>query len=452
MQNGLSMYDGGGWAEGFVYWGYATEHALTAALSIRAAFGSDFGFAQVRGLEASGDFVVRMFSNATQRNYAYADSGPTNNEYADILMWHHRALPTTTHRPYVARNMLAAAYTPSSQSQGGFNASRTHAGRYPTYGLLFWNASGTEADLLKALPPTAVYPNISVVFARTNFSSSADPAAAASLLSFKGGGTYWSHNHRDLGSFAFESRGIRWALDLGLESYAVGGADNPANYRITTLGHNTLAFNGMNQPMGQQWCIDPSRRTEDGCQAGTGAVQSYNETEAGGVFAVLNLDYANGDAHDAKAPTPPVSSWRRGIATFGQERMAGFVVVDEFNVTSAFKNATWSMHTHATVGTATGSRATLGQDGLSLGLRVLEQPQLPGGTQFVVSEVSFPPPLLADPGVRRVGLEYTTAGSIPQTQRLVVAVSDDPDASAPLPRPLAEWAAQGPFSTPSSDL
>ena len=82
MQNGLSMYEGGGWWEGFVYWGYATEHTLTASLSIAASFGTDFGLANVSGLEASGDFIVRMFSNATGRNYAYADSGPTNNECA----------------------------------------------------------------------------------------------------------------------------------------------------------------------------------------------------------------------------------------------------------------------------------------------------------------------------------------------------------------------------------
>jgi hypothetical protein len=76
---------------------------------------------------------------------------------------------------------------------------------------------GSEQDLLSAMSPCVQYPNISVVFARTNFSSSADPHDAATLVSVKGGGTYWSHNHLDLGSFSYESRAVRWAFDLGLE-------------------------------------------------------------------------------------------------------------------------------------------------------------------------------------------------------------------------------------------
>ena len=76
---------------------------------------------------------------------------------------------------------------------------------------------GSEQDLLSAMSPCVQYPNISVVFARTNFSSSADPHDAATLVSIKGGGTYWSHNHLDLGSFSYESRAVRWAFDLGLE-------------------------------------------------------------------------------------------------------------------------------------------------------------------------------------------------------------------------------------------
>jgi hypothetical protein len=76
---------------------------------------------------------------------------------------------------------------------------------------------GSEQDLLSAMSPCVQYPNISVVFARTNFSSSADPRDAATLVSVKGGGTYWSHNHLDLGSFSYESRAVRWAFDLGLE-------------------------------------------------------------------------------------------------------------------------------------------------------------------------------------------------------------------------------------------
>jgi len=49
MQNGLYMYRGGAWWEGWVYWGYASEHALTVGLTLNATFGTDFGFSRIDG-------------------------------------------------------------------------------------------------------------------------------------------------------------------------------------------------------------------------------------------------------------------------------------------------------------------------------------------------------------------------------------------------------------------
>ena len=261
MQNGLLMYSDSGWWEGFVYWGYATEHTISIGLTLNATFGTDFGFASIAGLAGSGDFAIRMFSNATRHNYAFADSGPLNNEYAAIMFWHNRVFPSAR-MAYTARLATRAFYVgqpprypgelpdpPGCPEGGGKDCPAS--GRYPAWSLLFWDGRGSEADLL-ALPAVHAYHNISNVMIRSNWSSSALPEKAATLLSYKGGATYWSHNHRDLGSFSFESRGVRWAQDLGLENYGAGGADNALNYRISTLGHNTLTFGGASQPAGEQ--------------------------------------------------------------------------------------------------------------------------------------------------------------------------------------------------------
>jgi len=258
-------------------------------------------------LENSGDFAVRMFSNATGHNYAFADSGPSNNEYAGIMMWHNRMFPSPR-RAYTARLVTQAQlppWTPSPASGGNLTPGYL-GGRYPAWSLLFWDAKGSTADL-DSLPLVEAYEQTSSMFIRSNWSGSAEPGAAATLLSFKGGGTYWSHNHRDLGSFSFESRGVRWAEDLGLESYAVGGADNPRNYRITTLGHNTMTFAGANQAAGTSWCIDPHRRSEGECATGTGTLLLSNVSQPASSFAIFELSHANAAG--------TVASWRRGFAT-----------------------------------------------------------------------------------------------------------------------------------------
>jgi hypothetical protein len=247
-------------------------------------------------------------------------------------------------------------------------------------------------------------------------------------------------------------------------SYAVGGADNPKNYRITTLGHNTLTFNGQNQPVAQQWCMDPSRRSEGACKLGTGTIASFNTTSLSsspsggssgvGVFTVINLDMANGDPA-AKAPsTVPVARWRRGIATIPNSAGSGFagvVVVDEFNATASFHDVTWSMHTHATVtvDVATESspaRATLNQNGQSLTVQLVSSSGLSGGAtaSFTTVAVPFASPLLPDPGVSRLQLAFTGA-SAGATQRLVVALTESGSTPIPATRPLSEWSESGPF-------
>lgn len=435
MQHGLLMYDGGGWWEGYVYWGYATEHTLTAILSLNATFGSDFGLSQVSGLKDSGEFVVRMFSNATGHNYAWADSGPTNNEYTCIFMYHNRVFPNPA-MAYSAR--LAIEW--EEPNDAPWNHAGGHS-RFPAWSLMFWDNAGGPSDL-DTMPLAKAYTNVSVAFVRSNWSQSSDPQNAATLLSFKGGGTYWSHNHRDLGSFAYESHAVRWAQDLGLENYGAGGADNPDNYRITTLGHNTLAFSGANQVTGTSWCVDPTRRFEGACKQGWSTLTFFNSSQPQSTFGVVELGTANEAAS--------VAAWRRGVATIGPpSSMKGFVVVDEFAVAAPQVNVSWGMHTHATLSVAedgAAGAASLAQNGSSVGLKVLEFP----GTSppaFTSVALTFPPPLLPDPGVSRVQLVLDGNGMpLNQTQRLVVAVLEDGGVAPSRVAPLDQWQVTGPFT------
>jgi hypothetical protein len=81
----------------------------------------------------------------------------------------------------------------------------------------------------------------------------------ATYLAIKGGTPNQSHGHMDVGSFVLEANGVRWALDLGTESYNRMRAakldlwnysqdsSRWTTFRVGPEGHNILRFNGAAQ-------------------------------------------------------------------------------------------------------------------------------------------------------------------------------------------------------------
>jgi len=78
----------------------------------------------------------------------------------------------------------------------------------------------------------------------------------ATYLAIKGGAPQLSHAHMDIGSFVVDANGVRWAMDLGPESYyrieSMGISlwhnnqddDRWKLFRYSNFGHNTLAVDG----------------------------------------------------------------------------------------------------------------------------------------------------------------------------------------------------------------
>jgi len=86
----------------------------------------------------------------------------------------------------------------------------------------------------------------------------------AAFVAVKGGTPNHSHAHRDVGSFILEADGVRWAVDLGTESYDKMRAAkldlwnySQASSRWTTFrvgpeGHNILRFDGAYQDVDEK--------------------------------------------------------------------------------------------------------------------------------------------------------------------------------------------------------
>src|SRR5690554_915329 len=75
-------------------------------------------------------------------------------------------------------------------------------------------------------------------------------------LGFKGGSPSVNHGHMDIGSFVMEAEGVRWAIDMGSQSYeslesrgmSIFGRTQDAErwtiLRLNNYIHNTLTVNG----------------------------------------------------------------------------------------------------------------------------------------------------------------------------------------------------------------
>jgi hypothetical protein len=103
-----------------------------------------------------------------------------------------------------------------------------------------------------------------------------DPDAA--FVGIKAGAACVGHAHMDAGSFVMEAGGVRWAVDLGMQSYhplearGVGlwdGAQDGGRWRVfrlSNLAHNTLVVDGqLQRAQGRAEIVEhtetPERRT-----------------------------------------------------------------------------------------------------------------------------------------------------------------------------------------------
>ena len=81
-------------------------------------------------------------------------------------------------------------------------------------------------DRLFAAPAQTKIPDPhTVAFFRSQWCASNDSntlATDALVLGMKHGYSAWSHGHADVGSFALDLGGVRWAEDLGLPNYVSG--------------------------------------------------------------------------------------------------------------------------------------------------------------------------------------------------------------------------------------
>jgi hypothetical protein len=399
IANGLKPYAPDGvYPEGPGYWVYGTSYQVLMIAALQSALGTDWQLPAAPGFLASAGAFLQPVG-PTGSTYNFADAG-RGTPFAPVLFWFARA----QRDPGLASSQRQRLTTPAAHA-------KAVASNYAVLAALWWpEPSPAEAPALP-LDWHGRGENPLVIFR----DSWTDPASA--YLAAKGGSANLSHAHMDAGSFIYEADGVRWAQDLGAQSYesleskgiklfARGqDSDRWTVYRLNNFSHNTLTLGGQ------------LHRVE-----GHATVTRFS-TAAGRRFATLDL---------SPVFAGQASRVHRG---FHLQPDRGFVVQDEISGCAPGRTIRWQMATEAQVAVH-GDTATLTQAGRTLTARILA----PSGARFNVAPAAPPDDGFnaPNPGMSLLGIDLSASDS----PDLTIAVQFSPGGTTSPPAglgPLATW-------------
>lgn len=316
----------GAWPEGVVYWGYATRYLAYTLSAHATALHTDHGFAATPGINATGAFALSSTGAPGRDLWAWADSSSTEAVSAKNLFFLGRLFSQPA-LAFAARSLIPAGADIEAQDLLWYSSAGSQADldRLPRTALFRVNVNDTLAAGAATPATSAVQGRPSLLVARASW------AENATWLAAKGGDAYANHNHLDLGSFSLAMGGVRWAFDMGADSYALPGyfskdAQRYHYYRLNNRGHNTLTFGGLDQ--------DIHATAEAELVAPTTPLLSGHQAAPADFQGIIHLEQAYAPAKVAA---------RRGLAL--SDNYTRLLVLDEFNGTAAV-NLSWAMHAH----------------------------------------------------------------------------------------------------------
>jgi hypothetical protein len=227
----------GVYPEGAMYWSYGTSFEVMLLAGIESALGSDNGLSQSPGFLKSAEFMLFVNSPIGKR-FNYSDCSVNQN--ANIAQFW---FAKKTNNP----NLL---FEENKSIQAGTFLKSIEEERLLPIVLIY----GKDVDLKNVTAPNqkvwAGKGETPVVMVRSNWDNK-----NGDYLGIKGGSASTSHAHMDAGSFLYDSEGLRWAMDFGMQSYITlesKGVDlwgkGPDSqrwdvFRLSNRAHNTLTIN-----------------------------------------------------------------------------------------------------------------------------------------------------------------------------------------------------------------
>ena len=189
----------GGYPEGYNYWNYGTMYQVLLIDALERTFGNDFGLSKTPGFMDTGSFAQFM-GTPLGNSFNFGDS-PLRFKGCIPLFWFafknndsslvYNEMKLLEQKDYNFEDNKFLPLIPILLSRFRYDEEKT-----PTKHI--WMNKGET--------PVFVY--------RNGWTDKND-----TYLGVKGGAPLTSHAHMDAGSFVYETEGVRWATDLGMQDY-----------------------------------------------------------------------------------------------------------------------------------------------------------------------------------------------------------------------------------------
>jgi hypothetical protein len=354
----------GAYPEGYIYWDYGTSFNVLFLSAVDKAFGTDFELTSIPGFLKTGGFYMNM-TGVTGLPFNWGDCG--NRAVFNPAMFWFAQKNNDPSLIWVEKGYL------DNWDVSSFTRNRL----LPA--VMVW---GKEIALDKIAPPAA----------KAWMGQGANPVAMfrtswtdlnATYLAFKAGSPSVNHGHMDIGSFVFESNGIRWASDFGMQDYEsleskgirlfgrTQDSERWKVFRYNNFVHNTLTVNRKHQRVN-----------------GYAKIDRYSDNPAFS-YAVSDLTAV----YDGQ-----VAGVKRGVALVeGKYAM----IQDEITAKDTATTVRWTMLTQADV-TLSKNSATLKKEGKELLLKVKSGSKVTMKTWSTEPTTDYDAP---NPGTILVGFE-----------------------------------------------
>ncbi|MCX6327242.1 MAG: DUF4962 domain-containing protein [Bacteroidia bacterium] len=332
-----SIYPDGGWYEGFVYWDYCFRYFSRIIASLESAMGGDLGYCKGRpGIAGTGFYPINSL-NPRVGNANFGDCAVRVNFSTPLYSFFARYIPDANKRAQLA----TLRYLDNKKGEADF------------YDILWFNPSFVDFNVnnlsqLK-IPQDIHLKNIETV----TFRNSWDDDEA--FVCFHNGKVDVNHGHSDAGNFIFDFQGIRWACELGSESYDIPNRHHFA-YRCRTEGHNLFVIN-------------PDEYAGQNLKANAPIIAYYSGDEVSYSISDLSEVY-NRDALKAQ----------RGVKLFKKEGF--FLVRDEIELKNA-GTVVWNMHSlNKTINLIGNNTAEIIENGKTMYVKIAS----PSNARFEISK------------------------------------------------------------------
>ena len=386
----------GVYPEGYGYWGYGTSFNIMFLSAMEKVFGKEYGLTINKGFFRTAEYLENM-TGPTGNPFNYSDAGSGGGMHPAMFWFGNRL------------NDPSLLWSEKNQM---INRDPPNDRLLPA--VMIWS-EGITMDRI-TVPARTIWIGQGknpIALMRTSWT---DPNAI--YVAMKGGSPSVNHGHMDIGSFIMEAKGVRWAMDLGMQDYnslETAGVDlwnmkqNSQRwevFRYNNLAHNTLTINNQLQTVNGyaqviSWSDSPSMMN---------AVMDITSVYKGVLQKCL-----------------------RGIAVADKQYV---MVRDEIKTINSETVIRWNLVTSANVNITGNNTAVLTKNGKTLTINVREPASVRMKTWSTVPSHSYD---AANPGTIMVGFETVIPANTKTTLIVLLMPDGATENSSFTSKKIADW-------------